>query len=355
MCIKWVCTIAALIEKKTEMKDKYNDNTRIEGFRTCARKYYFRHVINLVKEGTPSPALVFGGAWHAAMDSIWNDLAGGAPNWGDQEVVERAYEAFMDKWVSEGMSDLDDMSPEDIKDLGARTPLVAHEMLYEYVLQRREFLSKIELLAVEQPFAVPLDLENPDLLYVGRLDKVFRYKKDVLVAEHKTTSLYRKEGYFRNTFIDQFSPNSQIDGYIHALRVLYGDEAKGVWVDGALVHRNVHDGFIFIPIERQLAQLDAWLWETRYWISQINFNYDALNHMHEIAGAPAEELQKYMPAFPKNTSACQDYNVNCPYLNICKGVANPAGIDGTPLGYKEDPWSPFDRLQLEKIGMGKDG
>jgi hypothetical protein len=129
--------------------------------------------------------------------------------------------------------------------------------------------------------------------------------------------------------------------------MLYGDECKAVWVDGALVHKKVHDGFIFIPVERQTSQLDAWLWETRYFIDQIEGNWDAMRGQNDPK-AP------YMSAFPKCTNSCQDFARNCSYIDLCKSWSNPQGHTRTaPEGYKQDPWSPFDRLELSKIGLKK--
>ncbi len=327
------------------MKDQYYDNTRIQEFRSCPRKFFFRHVKDWTTGGF-SPPLVFGSSWHAAMDAVWDILPSNrAPNSGTLEVMEAAKEAFMTCWTENNGPDVWEMSPEELKSLEPRTPFIAFEMLHEYIIAREQFFKKIEIISIEQPFAVPLDPNNKELFYVGRLDKVFRMGKDILVGEHKTTSLYKKFGPFRHTFIDSFSPNSQVDGYTHALHMLYGKEAKGVWIDGALVHRTVHDGFMFIPIERQFSQLDAWLWETQYWIDQIKQNWNAVQE-------GLFEDTEYMSAFPKNTSTCQDYNRNCSYMDLCKAWSNPSMKD-LPAGFVDEPWSPFDRLELEKIGMEK--
>ena len=331
------------------MKDRFFDNTRVQEFRVCPRKYYFRHVIDLVPSGRWSPPLVFGSSWHAAMDTLWPLVAKNAPKMGDQEVVNAAYENFLDTWIDQGAPHPDDMTADEIKDLEPRTPFNAKEMLYEYLLQRRTFISDCEMLAVEKPFAVPLDPNNPDLFYVGRLDKVVRKGKNILIPEHKTTTLYSVKGIFRNTFLDQFSPNSQVDGYLHGGHMVYGDDVKAVWIDGALVHKKVHDGFIFIPVERQTSQLDAWLWETRYFIDQIEGNWAAYEDEKERGGP---ETNAYMAAFPKCTNSCQDFARNCPYIDLCKSWSNPMGRE-TPAGYVQDPWSPFDRLELDKIGMVK--
>jgi len=326
------------------MRDRFYDNTRISDFRTCPRKYYFRHALDWTYAGWTA-ALVFGSSWHEAMDTLWARLnSDNAQDLGTEDVVREAYDAFLTCWMENNGPDPSDMDPDQIKQLEPRTPMIALEMLYEYVLERREFIEKCELIAIEQPFAVPLDPTDDTLFYVGRLDKVVEYRGEVLVIEHKTTSLYRKDGPFRSTFVDSFSPNSQIDGYLHAIHSLYGKEAKAVWVDAALVHKKVHDGFKFIPIERQIGQLESWLWSTRYWIDRMEMNWHAHDGMN--GSSP------YMPAFPQDPARCQDFARNCPYMDLCKAWSNPTD-KALPPGYAEEVWSPFDRLELEKIGLSR--
>lgn len=324
-------------------KNRFYDNTRISSFRTCPRKYYFRHILDWTGEGFVPP-LTFGGAWHSAMDFVWKECCGTHGHFKTEDIVRTAYsDGFLPHWLEEGGPDPDEMGSDVIEELGMRTPMVALEMLYNYVDERRGFLSEIELLEVELPFAVPLDPEDETLFYVGRFDKVFRMKGGVYIGEHKTTSLFAKIGGFRSTFIDSFSPNSQIDGYLHALHMLYPDEAKGIWIDAALVHKNHHDIFKIIPIERQIDQLDSWLWETRDWIGQMEEQTSALSVLEKLNGS-------YMPAFPKNTNSCQDFARSCTYINLCKAWSNPRGKE-LPAGLQIDKWSPFERLELGKIGL----
>ena len=303
-------------------KDRFYDNTRLSSYKSCPRLYYLRHEMDWATEGM-SPPLIFGLSWHSAMDRAWEELGGGS-DLSDEEVANLAYGAFLDCWTSEGYLDPMDMATEEAEKLLPRHPSVALEMLYEYVAQRRVFLSNVEVLAIEKPFAVPLNPEDASLFYVGRFDKVFRH-----------------DGGFRASFVDSFSPNSQVDGYLHAAHMEYGDKVRGVWIDAALVHKTVHDRFQFIPIERQFAQLDSWLWETRQWIAQLEGNQQAADDY--------SETDKYLPAFPKNTNSCMNY-AGCPYAIICKAWPNPMGRN-IPSGFEVNPWSPFHVLGLSEIGL----
>lgn len=326
-------------------RDRYYDNTRLKDAKACLRKYYFRHSKNWSAGGF-APALAFGLGWHEAMDVVWVHMAKD-PEAHLDDIASPAYAAFLASWLEHGGPDPTEMGPEEQKALSPRTPMIAMEMILNYIDARRSFFNDrtFELLAVEQPFAVPLDPEDDTLFYVGRLDKVFKKGGIIHVGEHKTTSLYSRDFIFRSAFVDSFSPNSQIDGYLHAIHMLYGEKATSVWVDGALVHGKYHDKFIFIPIERQHAQLDSWLFDTKWWIATIEDNWARLDQLSR------EDEYEYLTAFPKNTEACQNYGRNCSYINVCKMVPNPQKMDRLPEGMSVDPWSPFARLELEKIGM----
>lgn len=323
------------------------DNTRLTSFKTCQRKYYYEHVRGWRRVGTALP-LVFGGAWHAGMDSIWSCAVEIRDGVKKKDVVDLAYDAFVTHWTdpSEGaLAHPDKLSADELSDMAPRTPMIAREMLHAYVDARAHLFSdpSFRVLDIERPFAVPLDPNDASLWYVGRLDKVFEYRGKVYVGEHKTTTSYKKGGPFRSDFVDSFSPNSQIDGYLFALRMAHRDKAAGVWVDAALVHKEVHDGFKIIPVDRQHAMIDAWLWETRNYIDQIEGNLAALAE-RENDDTP------YLAAFPKNTAACTNYG-GCPFADICKTIGNPAKEKTPPLGYKVDLWDPLSKIDLTKIGL----
>jgi hypothetical protein len=229
------------------------------------------------------------------------------------------------------------------------------EMVYNYIEERQGFLQSrdFKLLSIEEPFAVPLDPDRPGLTYVGRLDKKFRYQGMIYTVEHKTTTLYKKDGFFRSDFVESFSPNSQVDGYLYALHLLHGKKAKAVWIDAALVHGSVHNGFRFIAVDRQFEQLAGWVWETRFWVSMIESQREALGIQNLNQPAPPDIADlPYLPSFPKNTEQCTMYGT-CTYMDLCKMWANPEAWD-TPPGFRVEHWSPFDELDLASIKKAMD-
>lgn len=307
----------------------YFDNTMISAYRECPRKFFFRHIDYWAPDGGVAIELVFGLSWHAAMDVVWG---GGS--------VANAAKRFIETWMENNLPEPIPSNYDKINQIDdRRTPWVALEMLEEYAKQRATFIQDCTSIEMERPFAVPLGIEykGRKVFYIGRLDKVVQHKvQGRLIIEHKTTAWYAKEGGFRSDYLESWSPNSQIDGYIFAGNSLY-DGVKGVWVDAALAHKTVHDKFRFIPCDRQFAMMDDWLNDTRTWVNRI-----------------LEDTEKHNEgqlSFPKNTSNCYMYMRPCSFKPICKFVANPQQVsfDKPPAGYKIEKWEPFELLGVDKI------
>lgn len=278
------------------------------------------------------------------MEIVWELIL--TTKQSQEEVYRAGRAAFEEEWLARGQELKLDMETEKLQ--SPRTAMVAAEMLIGYVAARYRLKADYELVSIERPFIVPLDPNDPTLFYIGKIDKIVRQKagkKRILGIEHKTTTAYRASERlkFKNTFLEGFSPNSQVDGYLYNLHMAFPGEVQGVWVDGALLHKKEED-FTFIPIERQLQHLDAWLWEVRYYIDAIEANIKALELV--------KPDDKYMAAFPKNTNSCHDFNASCQFLELCKAWANPVGKP-TPKGYTLEHWDPLDHIDRSKLEMPK--
>jgi len=311
---------------------KYYDNTRVGAYKTCPRLYYLRHIRHIVPDRT-AMALCFGLAWHESMDVVWAMLSAGAH---PEAVLKPALAKFKTSWEESGLNFTPTLDQQER--YGIRTPGIAAEMLVNYMQQRIDFIQECELISIEQPFAVRLYEDSDDVMYVGRLDKVIKHKQyGIVIIEHKSTSAYAKASGFRSDYISSWSPNSQIDGYLHAGHMLFGDKVSGIWIDAALVHKTVHNKFRFIPIDRQFEQLDVWLHETRDWIQRIE---------DEKSQADRSPYGGYA----KNTGSCNMYG-GCAYRDICKFVAKPSDREANFSGYKISKWEPFSILKLEQIKL----
>ena len=197
-------------------------------------------------------------------------------------------------------------------------------MLDNYYLQRRDFIQNCTEVESERPFAVR-SLKSMGGLSISLEDwikSLGHREQGRLVIEHKTTGWYAKDTGFRTDYLESFSPNSQVDGYLFAGHSLYDGGVKAVWVDAALTHKTVHDKFRFIPIDRQFAALDAWLVDVKNWVTRMIGELDA----NEIYN-PSVEVP--MPVFPKNTSSCHLYS-GCTYRSVCRDVPNPSTLKSPP-------------------------
>ena len=317
---------------------KYYDNTRISDYKTCPRKYLLRHKFDLVPEGT-ALALCFGLAWHDAMDVVWPMVNTKGKN--PEEILSAAMARWKETWEERGLEFTPSLEKQD--QYAPRTPMIAAEMLINYIDQRWDFIRECELMSVEQPFAVKLYKDDTPIRYIGRFDKIVKHPQHgLLIIEHKTTSAYAKASGFRTDYITSWSPNSQIDGYLHACHMLYGD-CKGIWIDAALVHKTVHNKFRFIPIDRQFEQLDQWLHETRDWIGRME--NEELRGKTEVSST-----EQVYQGYPKNTGSCSMYG-GCVYRDLCKFNSSPSSCLDNHAGFEVKHWEPFDILHIEELGL----
>jgi len=280
-----------------------------------------RHELGWRAQGTALP-LVFGLSWHSGMDVVWQF----ARRMEHGELARAALAAFLETWESEGLPA--ELDLEQIDQYAPRTPAIAHEMYRNYIDAKWPILREAQLLATEQPFAVPLP-GTTDVWYIGRLDKVIDYNGQKLVIEHKTTTEYKKEGGFKSLYIEGWYSDSQVKGYQFGGGLFFPGLSQ-VWVDAALVHKTVHNAFRFVPVAHQQPLLEEWLKDTRDWVARI----------------ARDQERNY---FPKNEQACIGKFGACSFLNICRTTSNPEELQEPPSGYVMEKWEPFETLGLQKL------
>lgn len=312
----------------------YYDNTRLSDYKECPRKFFFRHIKHWRRKGIAMP-LIFGLSWHEAMDVVWG-LMGRTD---DTKVHALAFERFCQEWVAQGQPMEEDANSEEIERWKMRRPSVASEMLWHYIQKVGPFIRESEIINIERPFAVPLDPENPNLFYIGRLDKEIRRGRSVHIVEHKTTTAFSKEHGFLLDYQQSWTPNSQIDGYLHSGHMLHGDDMKSVYVDAVLVHKVHHSIQKFIPVERMLTALDDWRNATQMWVDRVE------NDKAVYRSGDTESC------FPMNTNSCHGKYGQCSYIDVCKFVAKPMQRTTPPEGFEVERWSPFETLGMQKIGL----
>ncbi len=306
------------------------DNSTLSAVKRCPLHAHYRYEMHWSPMDRPI-YFDFGTAWHTMQDAVWPAICWDHVS--QDEVYQRGCAAFDAKWTELGL----DPNPSQAiaEEWAPRTPGIAREMLKNYISVRYDWLRyKIQLLAVEQPFVVPLDPDDPTLFYIGRLDKVLMDGDEVVAGEHKTTTVYRIAGdHFASQWIESFDPNSQIDGYNHGLKMHYRNKVKGVLVDGAMVHKKVHDAFRFIPSYRSTHQLEAWRQETLYW---------------------ARAWLRFIKTgfMPRNTNGCvNQYHKTCEYISTCRQYNRAIHDLEPPRGMKVEKWEPYDLSILHKAAQ----
>lgn len=306
------------------------DNTKLSGYKNCPRYHFLRQVLGWKRVGTGS-ALVFGSSWHEGMDAVWTHAKNVQPD----ELAKMAYLSFIQKWEEEGYNPEPGLQEQE--QLGARTPMVAYEMYVEYINARWKMLQEANVLAVEQPVAVPIPgMDN--FWYVGRLDKVIQYGANILVLEHKSTTAYATIGNFRTDYVESWYTDSQVKGY-EFLASLYYPGLDAVWVDAALVHKKIHNAFKFIPVNHSQDLMLEWVNDMAAWTARVALEEDKFKD----AGYLTPGL------FPKNENSCFGKYGACTFIDVCRSVADPSKLDEIPAGYIVEPWNPFSMIQLDKV------
>jgi len=320
---------------ETETLDKLDkggfiflDNSRLSEFKKCPRAFFFSYLRHFKPAKVQLP-LDFGTSWHAAMDEFYHlyyekEVRG-------PDLAAKAMEAFNAKWAELGHPLVIPLNMKE--EYGFRNPGTAREMLFGYLDHWAAFLSQHELVAIEQPFAIPIDPDNGRLFYVGRIDKILRRKSNGLVigVEHKTSSMYSKEYGFQYKVTEKFSIDSQVEGYSIFLRHKYPKQFEGVYVDLALLHANRFDVFTHVPVIRSGALTDQFIEDSLFYIdSLLRCNEDGF--------------------FPKNApGGCETPYGFCDYHPICKFAADPMNIEEPPDKFKRAPWEPFSFDELKSI------
>lgn len=310
---------------------RYYDNTILSSYKDCPRRYFIRHQLNWRSTGTSLP-LSFGLSWHSAMDVVWQFAKKLPP----PDLRDLAYAKFCETWEGQGLPV--NLPVELIDEYSPRTPMIASEMISNYISTRWKMLQEAEVVAIEQPFAVPLPDAN-NVWYIGRLDKVITWNGETVALEHKTTTSYKKDGHFRSDYVESWFSDSQTKGYQFGAGLFFPG-LKQVWVDAALVHKQVHNGFRFIPIAHQDVLLREWLDDTREWVGRLEL---------DVAMFQAGNNQLLEGTFPKNENSCIGKYGPCPYLSICRTNSRPDKLEEPPEGYMVEKWAPFELLGIDKL------
>ena len=288
------------------------DSSKLTTYMDCPRRFFFEYVLSW-RSDAPNNHLVFGTAWHDAMEHL---LLNG---YEDENVFE-AFDKFLLSYREHFPEESDELySP--------KTPTNALKALGLYCEQHRRDLSEFETLYTEIAGTVPI---NEDQILYFRMDSICKDNSGrIFSLEHKTGSRLSR------FWTDQWPLSIQVGTYTHVMNCLY--DPKTVWgvkVNGTFfAKRNI--SFSRVPVRKTLDHMKQWLWNVAWWADQIRWQHDLLDR--------CTTGDQVLTAFPQQPGSCTKY-FGCPYHDFCLAWPNPlAHADELPPGYVIERWDPSER------------
>ncbi len=313
---------------------KIQDSSKIQTFQTCARQYFFQHVLGWRGEES-NIHLVFGQAVHFAMEKIYK--VGSKPDFSPETIVD-AYDSFL-AYYRESF-------PEYVDDENApKNPANFFDALPLYASTYRP-IDTFYVLHTEVAGSV---MVSDDRQIYFKVDIIARGKAEgIFCLEHKTGTR------FSTKWAQKWTQKTQIGTYAYLISMMYPDEPTyGVRVNGLFIKnppKLKRDGtpysgststeFHRVPIQKTILQLEDWLWNINFWLEFIEIEFDNLDKV--------EMDDDIMFAFPKNPESCDKF-YGCPYRDYCVAWLNPLRkCDEPPLGFMVEHWDPRSKQEEAK-------
>ena len=321
---------------------KITDSTKLTTFLECNRKYFYEYVLGW-RPSTPSNHLVFGSAWHKAMEYLLtHDYS--------TTSVMAAYQDFLKEYRKTFGPDTDTL-------FWPKTPENAELMLAIYAGKFKDDLLQYKVKFVE--IGGRVNLTDEHVLYF-KMDSVLER-----IRNGRIVSMDHKSGSNTWNWELQFPLGIQNGTYTHVLNCLYPQEiVDGVIFRGSFLKKSkkgwaqlgagdplsVQPPYDFVEYSafKSLDQMQVWMWNTIYHIDQLQLEFEQLGD--------CSEDDEVLTAFPMNPTNCTKY-FGCPYHDFCMAWANPLRrSEVPPPDFIEEHWDPT-AIELTKtfdIG-GEDG
>lgn len=298
------------------------DHSAVIQAKTCKRKYFYRIVLGFTDRNRPQ-YFGFGSCYHKFREILereWmNDKRAHAEKVADQQFQMNCFAtgvlAARNLW----------------KQLKMRDPVVGDKWEFQTearmvescasafkAWQREKTQNRIEVLAVEQNFTVPL----PDGEWIGgKADQIIRWNSKVWGRDFKTSSK-TQDAYYTRTL----DPNDQFTRYTYGEQQLCGEPVQGQLVEvlfnakgtksepkkGPSIHAHIAS-----RSQSQLAQ-----WESE----QVTYN-KVLTVLRNEDSWPMEE--KHCPF--------------CEYHSVCKAPSENAQMAKLESEFIIQPWNFLNR------------
>ena len=300
------------------LKDNIIDTSKLKDYQRCSRYFFYRHVLGWDTE-SPNNHLIFGSAWHLAMEHL---LLHGY----DNLSILGAYEKFLNYYRSYFPESTDAL-------FGTKTPDTAFIALSHYA---------------SNP-SYQKDLEDNEVLYTEIAGKVAVTEEDSLafrmdsILKNKVTgkmfSREHKTGSYTYLWDEQWMLDLQPGSYSHVLYCLYPFElVDRVEMNATFFMKRKKDPIELhrLDVRKNKDQMNVWLGRVRYLIWEIKREYDILMNF-------SKEDDALLSAFPLRDTNCIYYNKVCPFMDFCLAWPNPLRrAYEPPLGFTKRIWNPLE-------------
>jgi hypothetical protein len=302
------------------------DPSKMKDFHSCPRQFFYSHILGW-RLDSPEIDLIFGEAWHEAMEYLLlHDYSTGS--------MMAAIDAFMKVWRREFDPEMDDLH-------ASKNPDGVLNALPAYCAQYQNDQKEFEVLYTEVAGSVPI---SEDRVLFFRMDSVLRNleKGYIYSLDHKTT------GRFSWMWDRNFMLALQNFTYTHCLHCMYPDqEVKGLEYNGAgfefLKTKGHRATFKRVPAWKTPDQMNVWLWEINDLCNNLDYEFERL--------ASCKESDDVLMAFPRNEESCTKYR-GCKFHDFCMAWSNPLQhCFEAPLGYKIEFWDPTEKEATNKMDL----
>lgn len=288
------------------------DNSSIEPITTCPWLAYISIVRRLKRTGE-SPPLRFGGHIHAALAYRYRRIAQGHKP--DDDVISRILTLRFARTPCEN---------EDWRNVN-----MAHAVLDAYGIHYLEEETNMEVYMhkgyplVEKPFSLYIgDVLGFKIVYMGRIDLVYKEGPHTYVIDHKTTSM------MGITYWQDTAMSEQQRGYCWAVREVTGLEPLG-YVINALACRKPTKTGTSIEFKRQntftrepAGQLDEWRENMLYQVEEFLWH-----HKRGI--------------YPRHHKHCITKYGACPLYSVCELPLQSRELALQSSEFAHNDWTPL--------------
>ena len=291
------------------------DATKISTYQQCPRLYFYNYELGW-RSDKSNIHLVFGGAWHKAMESLYaND---GWDVEGDIEgCIERAQNDFVEYFNSRPIDFMPKRNVKTLENGVAGVEKYAHNFL------KRDIAT----------YNI-LEFERGGTATIG--SRTFSYRCDVVLQDKSSGRIVVvdfKSGGSKQPFDwkDRWQFSTQMAIYRAAMAQKYQHHdvwslIRGAWFSGT---KQAAFGECWIPPEfdkRTEMKLESWYQRVED---------DRLKLL--------DDNGECMQSFPMNDQSCFNYNRKCEFFDQCGDWSNPNNHkEEVPDGYSVRHWNPLN-------------